>query len=42
MAKMSDGVPSERRALVGKVTFFSKCTRMTPPQNFRNKKLGLI
>ena len=24
------------------ITFFLKSTRMTPPQNFRNKKLALI
>ena len=43
MAKMSDRVPNER---LGTSRFssvcFSKSTSITPPQNFRNKKLGLI
>ena len=40
--KWATGYPTRDWALVGKITFFSKSTHMTPPQNFRNKKLDLI
>jgi len=42
MAKVSGRVPNERLGISGLRPVFLKSTRMTPPQNFRNKKLGLI
>ena len=42
LSKMNDRVPKERLGNSRLSDVFSKSTRMTSPQNFRNKKLALI
>ena len=42
MAKMSDLVPNERLGTSRVSHIFPKSTRMTPPQNLKNKKLAVI